>query len=553
MATGSRFSFADMQNPLFLHPSDGPMSVSVAKLQGAEDYRTWRRSIEIQLASKRKLGFVTGTEARSTTDATDALQWDTCNNMVISWLHNNICDSIKKSILFINSAADVWKLLEQRFQLTNGSRKYKLNKDLFSIKQNGSTLVEYYTSISTIWEEIDAMNVLPVIGTLTGEVTEFLTALEVQKQELRLFQFLNGLDESYASQRSQILMSIPLPTVAMACSVIQQEESQKAALSDNQVHESVAMYSKVHNSADKNVGGCPECGRKGHGREDCWRLIGYPKWHSKHKRVGNSSQRGGIAFGSSGNWNQNRSNKMANVAQSCDQSQENETVDDNIVLTTRQLEQILKMLPVKNYRGDSKSEEDFDAPFSGMASFSGMVLCNNVQSSSNEWIVDSGATDHMTSTLSLLSNVKKASSQCTIKLPTGDNVQISHTGDLQLENGLKLLGVLYVPEFNHNLLSIRKLAQDNECHVMFLPDKCVIQNTLLNTVQGIGVLKNGLYYLNNSTDTVCNNSSYGATECQNSKETYETWHNRLGHAPAAKIRLIPQLKAKVDYEKNKVC
>lgn len=110
--TVSRSSFVDVQNPLYLHPSDDPTSISVTKLQGAADYRSWRRSMEIQLMSKRKLGFVDGSVVKSANDVTDAAQWETCNNMVISWLHNNISDSIKRSILFINLAGEVWNQLK---------------------------------------------------------------------------------------------------------------------------------------------------------------------------------------------------------------------------------------------------------------------------------------------------------------------------------------------------------------------------------------------------------------------------------------------------------
>ncbi|XP_074352698.1 uncharacterized protein LOC141691845 [Apium graveolens] len=202
MAT-NRLTFTDLQNPLFMHPSDGPLSISVPKLQGAGDYRAWKRTFEIQLSAKRKLNFIDGSIARSVTNTTEASQWDTCNNLT---------------------------QLEKRFSLTNGSRKYKLNKDLFSLKQNSMKLSEYFTSLSSLCEEIDSMNILPTVVVVTLEITKLLRAIEDIKEESKLFQFLNGLDETYGAQRSQLLMMCPLPSVEVACAMIQQEESQKEVL-----------------------------------------------------------------------------------------------------------------------------------------------------------------------------------------------------------------------------------------------------------------------------------------------------------------------------------
>lgn len=130
---GNRIPFQDLVNPLYLHPSDGATSVQVEKLQGSSDYRSWKRAMEINLASKRKLGFVTGGVPRPT-DAVQGELWDTCNNMVIAWLTHNVSPSIMKSVMFMTTASAIWSNLETRFQLTNGSRKYKINRDIYELK-----------------------------------------------------------------------------------------------------------------------------------------------------------------------------------------------------------------------------------------------------------------------------------------------------------------------------------------------------------------------------------------------------------------------------------
>ncbi|XP_074335984.1 uncharacterized protein LOC141673150 [Apium graveolens] len=110
---GTRVSYQDMMTPLFLHPSDNAASIQVDKLQGSSDYRAWRRSMEINLSSKRKLGFVTGTVSIPTDDVAKAEMWETCNNMVITWLTANVSPTIKKSIMYMSSAKDIWFNLEK--------------------------------------------------------------------------------------------------------------------------------------------------------------------------------------------------------------------------------------------------------------------------------------------------------------------------------------------------------------------------------------------------------------------------------------------------------
>ncbi|KAL2941620.1 hypothetical protein RDABS01_029970 [Bienertia sinuspersici] len=80
----SKITLNDIQNPLYLHPSDGPSTIAIEKLQGAADYRSWKRSMEIALASKRKLGFVTGLVVRDPEDKEKQDQWNTCNSMIIA-------------------------------------------------------------------------------------------------------------------------------------------------------------------------------------------------------------------------------------------------------------------------------------------------------------------------------------------------------------------------------------------------------------------------------------------------------------------------------------
>ncbi|PWA57489.1 hypothetical protein CTI12_AA409510 [Artemisia annua] len=357
------------QNPLFLHPSDGPGTLVIGeKLIGAQNYRSWKRSVEIALSTKRKLGFIRGTVPRSPDDVNLQEQWDTCNNLVISWLMNSVSESIAKSIMFMGTAHAIWLQLETRFALSNGSHKYKLNKETYEIMQSGKPVSEYYTSMKCVWEELDSMNELPRIVNITPEIAVFLNALNTQKEEQRLFQFLNGLDDQFSSQRSQLLLNTPLPSVETACALLQQEESQRGVFgSATQLGvESTALYSKGETKEK-----CDICGFKWHPPDKCWEKVGYPTWHYKYKQnqKGKSVQRNGP-----GTFKRNANAVM---------------VEDggHVVFTSKQFEQLMKSLPQFN----QATNTDIEHPFG-----EGTIYCFSCVNGIVEgWIIDTGASDHM--------------------------------------------------------------------------------------------------------------------------------------------------------------
>ena len=147
------------------------------------------------------------------------------------------------------------------------------------MQQNKLSVIDFYTNLSSIWDEIEAMNMLPVLANPTPEMTRLLEVLHTQKEESKLFYFLNGLDESYSALRSQLLMSNPLPTVEIACSIIQQEENQREVLKCSGEDKISTMYSKgvTASGADKVVM-CTNCHKKGHSAEKCWFKIGFLDW-----------------------------------------------------------------------------------------------------------------------------------------------------------------------------------------------------------------------------------------------------------------------------------
>ncbi|KAL2944303.1 Retrovirus-related Pol polyprotein from transposon TNT 1-94 [Bienertia sinuspersici] len=163
-------------------------------------------------------------------------------------------------------------------------------------------------------------------------------------------------------------------------------------------------------------------------------------------------------------------------------------------ITAHQLEQLLKLLPTPSKPGGAETDDDMDMNYSGM-----MVSCNNVIGAKDVWIVDSGASHHMTGNQQIVKNLHQGNHRTRINLPNGETSVIEGVGEVYLQNGMTLKNVLYIPTFKHNLLSVQKLNRQEQCKVTFMSHFCIIQDNDTGIVKGVGRSDNGLYYLLNES------------------------------------------------------
>ncbi|KAF5441887.1 hypothetical protein F2P56_037152, partial [Juglans regia] len=279
----------DSSSPYYLHPSDNPGALLVSEIFTGDNYIAWSRSITIALTVKNKAVFIDGTIlAPPVNQSILHTAWLRANNLVLSWLMNSISKDIRNSLLYVASAVDLWKELTTRYLRSDGPRVFELEKSLSSITQDSLSITEYFSSFKTLWDEYINYRPFPTcscgkMATCTCNLFDFLL---IRQQSDYVLKFLVGLNDSYASIRSQLLMVSPLPSMAKVFSLLLQEESQRQ-LNNSVSNETHALLAKQTTqtfvpskfSKDKQKRSslyCTHCGYNGHTIEKCFQLHGYP-------------------------------------------------------------------------------------------------------------------------------------------------------------------------------------------------------------------------------------------------------------------------------------
>ncbi|XP_070007858.1 uncharacterized protein [Nicotiana sylvestris] len=335
------------------------------------------------------------------------------------------------------------------------------------------------------------------------------------EHDRRLIQFLMGLNEVYTIVQGSILMMKPLPSMAQAFSLLIQEEKQREFKPNSQLNlDSTSLHVnaslqhpspfgaknfKTHYTDNNNNKGrlfCDYCKRPGHTKEKCYKLHGYPQGNSHNNQNFNRANAQSYNQGNNQNYKFNRGKgSVANIhgtpagmilENGDDQNLQDE--NQNVNLTKEQYRQIMNLLQhfQVGHTGGSFSNGNITT---GNANFAGIIVCTSsidfdkpsckcFELKADLWIIDLGASNHMTFNKRALTNITKLPYPLLVSLPNGYRAKVLEFGDVILTSDIVLHRVLYVPPFKYNLISVYSLAAPS-----------------LKRSQVIGNSKKGMYYL----------------------------------------------------------
>ena len=154
----------------------------------------------------------------------------------------------------------------------------------------------------------------------------------------------------------------------------------------------------------------------------------------------------------------------------------------------------------KHNSGTSAASKSYISTAAGFVTKSGLsnsTLNLSVVTKGSDWIIDSGATDHMTCDPHIFTSFSSNCSKSVIINANGVSSPIEGISTISLSSSLSIPDVLFVPTLNCNLISVSKLTKSHSCVALFYPTHCLFQNIHSKEKISSGRESEGLYYLEN--------------------------------------------------------
>ncbi|XP_074288382.1 uncharacterized protein LOC141613544 [Silene latifolia] len=516
----------DSTSPYYL----GSLAVPEAKISNVvlrrDNYDDWKNSMRMSLKSRRKFGFIDGSLKKST-DPFYLENWEVVHGTLVQWIRNTIDPSLLDTISYVEDASVLWNDLAAQFSVVDGTVIHNLKTQIKNcVQTKGMDITTYYGKLKNLWDSLVVHE--PPFSCKCGNCSCNIGQDAVKRQDSeRLHQFLMGLDSTlYGHIRSQQLQLDPLPSLTRVYHAMLQEERLRAsptAVVDASDMVAFATMRPPLDSRNQERGErhglfCHFCDTRGHELHNCYiKSQRFSEWWGDRPHTladlrrshANKASRGS-GFASAGGSGTGTA-AAASVSAPGNGSGAG-TVHANMLTT-----------------GVSTNSVLTSDRLSGMCS----------------WIIDTGASNHVTGDLSCLTDCYTIMAR-PVGLPNGQRVESTLMGSAFINSSLTLTQVLYVPSLTCNLLSVSQLASTRDFIFEFAKSSCLIQDRSLKTTIGVGELRDGLYWIR-----ACSVSA--GIHQVSASGSRDLWHRRLGHPSDHVVKTIIPFASSLNFNKDWVC
>nr|XP_016507541.1 PREDICTED: uncharacterized protein LOC107825227 [Nicotiana tabacum] len=283
------------------------------------------------------------------------------------------------------------------------------------------------------------------------------------------------------------------------------------------------FHQRVTFDQSRNAAYCKYCTKPGHMVENCYKLIGFPsnfKFTKGRKGAANMVENSDLPYSECVPATQPTQPSVSQHDHGSGQAHMSDSGSS------------LNIIASANFAGTY-------LPKNVAYSFNSALL---TQSDSLTWIIDSGASDHMTSNKDFLINIKPLPIPFLVSLPNGYKVKVTCTGSfvltdsIILQNGPSLKKPMDLGKLDNGLYKFiwEKPSQSQSilpsAHTSSLSSLCTSSSpfSLVQTVS-----------------STCNKATINDMDC--------VWHNMLAHVPFAKMKCISEISHVISYVQSFPC
>ncbi|RVW49858.1 Retrovirus-related Pol polyprotein from transposon RE1 [Vitis vinifera] len=409
---------------------NSPLHLTIEKLNG-KNYREWAQAIKLVIDGKGKLGFLTGETRRPPpTDVAASQKWRSENSFITSCLINSMKPSIGKTYMFLPTAKDVWDAIRETYSdAENASQIFEIKTRLWQMKQGDREVTEYYTEMLGLNRELDDVRSRVLSRRPLPSIREVFSEVRREESRRRVM-----LDHSVGPEGSALLTYGPHGphgpyAIAGRGHSVGLEGSALLTYGPHGPHGPYAIAGRGPSVAGSSGPSprqskrtyCEHCKKLGHTKDTCWALHGKPA-----------------------DWKPRQPNK-AHSHQASTEAQADKTPTEvcqstsSVGFNSNQIAKLYELF--SNFQASGQSSTTLSS--GSLAKKGTFLTALSTMSQTIPWIVDSGASDHMTDAHHLFSTYSPCAGNLKVKIADGTLSPVAGKGSIRISESITLNPVLH--------------------------------------------------------------------------------------------------------------